>query len=175
MWPIADRLATFGRVRGLAFGNYSEASPDVHSLMCGGDGGRGSGGSHARASVTRTNTAVRHFGVAACERPAREHARAHESLIPGCMSLVTLGLYTRASKAAPRTHVTHSTRSSTSGLCTRGIGHPLHTRDRSPTVRPKLYARRTRSTQHTHKHMRCAAGRHACQHEPTRDLSKGRG
>ena len=31
--PILDRLRTFTRVRGLAFGNYAEASPDVHSLI----------------------------------------------------------------------------------------------------------------------------------------------
>ena len=31
--PVLDRLRTFTRVRGLVFGNYSEASPDVHSLL----------------------------------------------------------------------------------------------------------------------------------------------
>ena len=31
--PIADRLALLGPVRGLAFGNYAEASPDVHALI----------------------------------------------------------------------------------------------------------------------------------------------
>ena len=31
--PTADRLGTFTRVRGLVFGQYGEASPDVHSLL----------------------------------------------------------------------------------------------------------------------------------------------
>ena len=31
--PVVARLRSFTRVRGLVFGNYSEASPDVHSLL----------------------------------------------------------------------------------------------------------------------------------------------
>ena len=30
---VDTRLSTFTRVRGLVFGNYAEASPDVHSLI----------------------------------------------------------------------------------------------------------------------------------------------
>ena len=31
--PILDRLRSFGQTRGLAFGAYGEASPDVHALL----------------------------------------------------------------------------------------------------------------------------------------------
>ena len=31
--PTLDRLRSFGQTRGLAFGAYGEASPDVHALL----------------------------------------------------------------------------------------------------------------------------------------------
>ena len=56
--PILDRLRSFTRVRGLAFGHYGEASPDVHTLL----------------SLAADGHASRHWRTLGCRN--REEARA---------------------------------------------------------------------------------------------------
>ena len=76
--PVADRLASFGQVRGLAFGNYSEASPDVHSLidLAAAKLAR----AHWRSSGARNEAEAKGVWVACCRRRvgiavARAYAR----------------------------------------------------------------------------------------------------
>ena len=55
--PILDRLRSFGQTRGLAFGAYGEASPDVHALLT--VAGAGSAGRALRALPPSALTHIR--------------------------------------------------------------------------------------------------------------------
>ena len=76
--PIADRLASFTQVRGLVFGSFAEASPDVHAIidLC----ARALARKHWRSSGARSEKEARSVWVACCRRRigvavARAYAR----------------------------------------------------------------------------------------------------
>ena len=76
--PIADRLASFTQVRGLVFGQYAEASLDVHALI---DlAAHALARKHWRSSGARNEAEARSWWVSICRRRigvavARAYAR----------------------------------------------------------------------------------------------------
>ena len=76
--PIADRLRSFGQVRALVFGTYSEASPDVHALIT--LAAHALAHKHHQAMGARNEKEARSWWVASCRRRigtavARAYAR----------------------------------------------------------------------------------------------------
>ena len=59
--PIATRLASFTQVRGLAFGNYAEVSPDVEDLIL--QCGHALARKHWRSSGARNEAEARSWWV----------------------------------------------------------------------------------------------------------------
>ena len=76
--PVADRLASFTQVRGLVFGQYAEASLDVHALI---DlAAHALARKHWRSSGARNEAEARSWWVSICRRRigvavARAYAR----------------------------------------------------------------------------------------------------
>ena len=76
--PVADRLASFTQVRGLVFGQYAEASLDVHALI---DlAAHALARKHWRSSGARNEAEARSWWVSSCRRRigvavARAYAR----------------------------------------------------------------------------------------------------
>ena len=76
--PIATRLASFTQVRGLAFGNYAEVSPDVEDLIL--QCGHALARKHWRSSGARNEAEARSWWVSHCRMrigvaTARAYAR----------------------------------------------------------------------------------------------------
>ena len=70
--PILDRLRSFGQTRGLAFGAYGEASPDVHALLTvAADGARTQ--EEARSFIV--SSLRRRLGLVICLEFARHRIR----------------------------------------------------------------------------------------------------
>ena len=66
--PILDRLRSFGQTRGLAFGAYGEASPDVHALLTVAADGLAARPAVARRMGARTQEEARSFVVSSLRR-----------------------------------------------------------------------------------------------------------
>ena len=64
--PILDRLRSFTQVRGLVFGNYGEASPDVHALVE--LAARGIAAKRWRRDGARSEAEARSYWVGTCRR-----------------------------------------------------------------------------------------------------------
>ena len=85
--PILDRLRSFGQTRGLAFGAYGEASPDVHALLTVAADGLAARPAVARRMGARTQEEARSFVVSSLRRRlglviCREFARHRIRRVP---------------------------------------------------------------------------------------------
>ena len=82
--PILDRLRSFGQTRGLAFGAYGEASPDVHALLT--VAADGLAARQWRDMGARTQEEARSFIVSSLRRrlglPSSSAASSHASAHP---------------------------------------------------------------------------------------------
>ena len=141
--PILDRLRSFGQTRGLAFGAYGEASPDVHALLT--VAADGLAARQWRDMGARTQEEGRSFIVSSLRRRlglviCREFARHPASAacrISGCREPSSSGACSAASSSEGRRREclsTCRTPTSSSTRPARGAWPTARKRARTPRV-----------------------------------------
>ena len=150
--PILDRLRSFGQTRGLAFGAYGEASPDVHALLTSSrwqptGWRRGSGATWGRARRRRRarSSSPRCAGGWASSSAASSHATASAGCrTSACRGPSSSGACSAASSSEDRRRECRSTCRTPTSSSTRPArdGWPAARKARTDAARA---ARRARS------------------------------